>query len=220
MFYVLFTYSKGQRERDFRGFRSEHELIEFLHKDYEKIDIVQIISVEKSYRLGLIETEELAKSALIAQEIETDLPDPAESKTGMEKMADQVEEEMTDEEILKKNKEALQRGEKAIAAAEKDLEKTTGFIPKPVAKSIKRHYTQNEDRKKNWKLCPDCHKNKIAPWNKAGRCSECQQYKKIPKLKLDKTNWALCPKCVIRKVAPWSTTGICSYCQGNRGKKK
>ena len=268
MFYVLFTYSKGRKERDFRKFRSEDDLINFLHENYESIDIVQILGAERIYKLGLIETEELAKSALFEKKIETDLPDPEkksfmeeiidetekkealkipdeailepgekddrsskkhpflkdrkEEPSAMEKIADDIEEEMTDEEIIKKNKELLKKADGAMAAAEKDLAKTnTKLIINPAEKPEKRHYTQNEDRKKDWATCPECKKNPMAPWNTSGRCSECQQYKKIPKkLKLDKTGWQTCPKCDTRKVAPWSKTGICSYCQGNRGKKK
>lgn len=233
MFYVLFTYSKGRKERDFRKFRSEDDLINFLHENYESIDIVQILGAERIYKLGLIETEELAKSTLIAQEIETDLPDPGieptvmekiieetkekaalkipdeailepgeekigetgekmeetepgESLTGekssMEKIADKIDEEMTEEEIIKKNKEALRRGEAAIVAAKKDLAKTnTKLIINPAEKPARRPYIQKEDRKKDWSKCPECNRRRIAPWNKSGRCSHCQQYKKIPK---------------------------------------
>lgn len=279
MFYVLFTYSKGQRERDFRGFRSEDELIDFLHLEYERIDIVQIISVEKSYRLGLIETPEVIKSVLIQTEkeateslkktLETDLPSPEEREalkipdeailepgekddrsskkhpylkdrkeepSAMEKIADDIEKEMTEEEIIKKNKKALKKADESIAAAKKDLAKSEKFIPKPAEKPEKKTQMGRIIDKTDWPMCPDCNRRKMAPWNDAGRCSHCQQYKKKPKKpKLDqadliaagkksmeeeKKTWQTCPKCGIRKVAPWSTTGICSYCQGNRGKKK
>ena len=168
MFYVLFTYSKGRKERDFRKFRSEDDLINFLHANYESIDIVQILGAERIYKLGLIETEELAKSTLIRQEIEADLPDPEETK---------------EEEIMRKNKEALQRGEAAIMAAKKDLAKTnTKLIINPAEKpAARRPYKMKEFDKSDWPTCPECHKNPMAPWNKAGRCSECQQYKKISK---------------------------------------
>lgn len=171
MFYVLFTYSKGQKEKDFRRFRSEEELIEFLHKDYEKIDIVQIIEAEKSYKLGLIETEDLIKSALIQTEeeainnlketLETDLPSPEEKKASMEKIADDIEKEMTEEEIIKKNEELFKRADAAIAVAKKDLKKTG----------------QKFDKTK-WEDCPICHKEKVAPWSKKGICSTCQRNKK------------------------------------------
>jgi len=205
MFYVLFTYSKGQKEKDFRRFRSDDEVIKFIHDHYEKIDIVQIIGVERSYKLGLVETEDLVKSELIRQDIETDpFPDPPEESdrsskqhaylrnkekesSAMEKIADEIEEEMeeetAEEKIIRKNKEALKRADEAIATAEKDLERTTAFIPKPVAESIRRGYKRKEDQKKNWPVCPECHKEKMAPWNKSDRCSTCQQYKKIPKKK-------------------------------------
>ncbi len=233
MFYVLFTYSKGHKERDFRGFRSEGDLIEFLHLEHERIDIVQIISVEKSYRLGLVATDELAKSALIEKEIDP-VPFPEEKKSfmeeiideteekealkradgailepgeqddrsqkkhpylrnkekessAMENIADEIEEEIkeetAEEKILRKNKEALKRADGAIVAAEKDLEKTSGFLPKPVVESIRRSYRKREPDKEDWPTCPECKKNQMAPWNKSGRCSECQQYKKKKKLR-------------------------------------
>lgn len=217
MYYVLFTYSKGIRERSFRGFRSQEDVIDFVHKNYEKIDIVQIIAAEKSFRLGLIETEELIKSELIAQEIEPDLPDPKKKsfmeeiideteekealkipdeailepgeKSAMEKIGDDIETEMTEEEIIKKNKERLNRADKAIAAAKKDLAKRdTKLIINPAEKPAKKSHSEKYYDKTDWPICPDCKKNKMAPWNESGRCSECQQYKKIPKkLKFDKT---------------------------------
>jgi len=181
MYYVLFTYSKGQREKDFVRFRSENDVIEFLHNHYESIDIVQIIAAEKSFSLGLIETEDLIKSELISQDIETDLPDPGIEPTVMEKIIEETKEkaalkipdeailepeEMTDEEIEKKNKELLKRGDKAIAAAKADIKKTR----------------QKFDKSK-WKDCPICHKEKVAPWSTKGICSICQRNKK----KLKKT---------------------------------
>lgn len=35
-----------------------------------------------------------------------------------------------------------------------------------------------EDKKKDWELCSKCEVNKVAPWNKKGICSPCQQAKK------------------------------------------
>lgn len=151
MFYVLFTYSKGRKERDFRKFRSEDDLINFLHANYESIDIVQILGSERVYRLGLIETDEVAKSALIRQEIEADLPDPGETK---------------EEEIMRENKAALKRADKAIKAAKTDIKKTG----------------QKFDKSK-WEDCPICYKEKVAPWSKKGICSICQRDKKKPKKK-------------------------------------
>ena len=236
MFYLLFTYSKGQREKDFLRFRSEDDVIEFLHKNYERIDIVQIISANKSFRLGLIETESLIKSELIEEDAdpvpfpdsekeseflrsrrhaslknkkeepsamskiaddiekemtEDDIPRPTESeilKQNKEAVADiEFEKELTDEEIIKKNKEALQRGDAAIAAAKKDLAKgNTKLIINPAEKPAKKSHSKRSYDKSNWPICPDCNKEKMAPWNNSGRCSECQQYKKIPKKKTRK----------------------------------
>ncbi|MCK4760508.1 MAG: hypothetical protein KAT69_10695 [Candidatus Aminicenantes bacterium] len=155
----------------------------------------------------------------------------------MEKIADDIDKEMTEEEIIKKNKEVLRRGEAAIVAAKKDLEKKPErLIINPEEKRASRIYSKKDIDKTDWLLCPECGKNPIAPWNKSGRCSVCQQYKKKPKKpKLDKADliaagkksmeeekktWPICPKCGTRKMAPWNKVGLCSYCQGNRGKKK
>lgn len=45
----------------------------------------------------------------------------------------------------------------------------------------KQNTTYLEDLKKDWPICPDCNKRPMAPWNKTGRCSYCQQYKKKKK---------------------------------------
>lgn len=184
MYYVLFTYSKGRKERDFRRFRFDDDVIQFLHENYEKIDIVQIIVAEKIYRLGLIETEDLIKSVLeqteeeavnnLKKTLETDLPSP-EEKSAMSKIADDIEKEqkddknvsigpsagkgLSDEEIMRKNKAALERADKVIEAAKKD---------KKVEKFDK----------SNWKDCPTCGVEKVAPWSKKGICSICQRSKK------------------------------------------
>lgn len=137
---------------------------------------------------------------------------------------------------MKSYKEILKKADDAIEAAKKDLGEKEKFIPKPAEKPVRRHYSKKEVDKTDWLSCPDCHKNLIAPWNKSGRCSQCQQYKKKSKNpKLDKSNliaagkksmeeekktWPICPKCGTRKMAPWNKVGRCSYCQGNRGKKK
>ncbi|MCK5127939.1 MAG: hypothetical protein KAR42_16900 [candidate division Zixibacteria bacterium] len=178
MFYVLFTYVKGQIGRDFQKFRSEKELIDFLHENYEKIEIVQILEVEKTYRLGLIETEDLIKSALISQEIETDLPDPEEIDLSREtnvSAGPSAGKSLTDEE---KNEAAIKRSDEAIEAAKKDLEKEKKPVKKPPKKPAKK---ERQIDKSKWRDCPDCGKEKaMSPWNKSGRCSKCQQYKKIP----------------------------------------
>ncbi|GAG11010.1 unnamed protein product, partial [marine sediment metagenome] len=37
------------------------------------------------------------------------------------------------------------------------------------------------DLKADWKYCTKCEENKVAPWNKSGICSSCQQERKKPK---------------------------------------
>lgn len=144
MFYVLFTYSKGNKERDFRGFRSEDDLIDFLHLEYERIDIVQIISIEKSYRLGLIETEELAKSALFEKKVDP-VPFPEEKKSFMEEIIDETEKK----EALKIPDEAiLEPGEKGDRSSKKHPylkdRKNESSAMKKIADDIEKEMTEEE----------------------------------------------------------------------------
>lgn len=149
MYYVLFHYNKGQKGKDFRGCRSEDDVINFLHDNHKKIEILKIIEVNREYRLGLVVSEYFGISG----------PDITQPSTGMSKIAEEIDKEIKeDEDNLRKNKEALERADKAIAAA-KEL----------------------EDKKKDWQLCSKCQLHKVAPWNKKGICSSCQRAKKSKK---------------------------------------
>lgn len=150
MYYVLFNYKKGERERDFRGLRSEEEVISFLHDEHEKIDVCKIIEVSKEYRLGLIVTEDFIKSPL------DPLTDEEILEENKEKLDKLEEEELTDEE---KEKATLERADTAIDAAEKE----------------------QKDSRADWPKCPVCGIRPMAPWNKTGKCSYCQTYKKKKK---------------------------------------
>lgn len=114
MYYVLFNYKKGERERDFRGCRAENDVISFLHEEHQKIDVCKIIKVSAEYRLGLVVTEEFIKPPLEFKMEEEIL------KENKEKLDEIEEEELSEEEIEKKNKELLDKADDQIAAAKKD----------------------------------------------------------------------------------------------------
>lgn len=197
MYYVLFHYVGGRKERGFMRFTLESGVIKFLHDKYKKIEVEYIIETARSYHLGLIVTEELIKSVLEPEEkkpadylgsLPTEeeqaaideeairekkqhplLKDRKEEPSAMSKIADDIEEEqkeekqgskitlpddLTDAEILKKNKAALARADKSLKAAKEQIGRET------------------------WRACTECKKNKIAPWNKKGICAECQAKRK------------------------------------------
>ncbi len=184
MYYVLFNYTTGKKEHDWKEIDSEREVIEFLHSSYHHIEVQEIFEVRASYRLGLIVTENYVKSTLEPDKEkpadylgdlkipEEAIQEPRDEKkhpllknrkeepSAMEKIADDIdkekEEELTDEEKAQK---ALERGDKAIAAAKKEM----------------------KDRKLTWPTCPDCKVRPMAPWNTKGKCSVCQRKKKPKK---------------------------------------
>lgn len=77
-------------------------------------------------------------------------------KENKEKLDEIEEEELTEEEREKKNKALLTKADKQMAAAKKD-------------------------QRAGWPKCPVCKIRKMAPWNKTGKCSYCQTYKKKKK---------------------------------------
>lgn len=171
MYYVLFNYIEEPRERDFEQLGSEAAVINFLHEKYKEIDVCQIIEVSGKYRLGLIVTEDFIKSTLnplkekeilrknkkTLEELEAGEAS-AMSKIGAD-IEKEKEEELTEEEIRKKEKEALKKADGAIDAAKKEL----------------------KDSRTAWLKCPVCKVRTMAPWNKTGKCSYCQIYKKKKK---------------------------------------
>jgi hypothetical protein len=184
MYYVLFTWVKGKKERDFQGFRTKPELIEFLGKNFEKIIVWNIHEAATEYRFGLIEKEskpeEEGGAFLNDPTPESDEEKPAdylgsprpkgkqhpllkdrkEEPSAMKKIADDIEveqkEDLTDEEILKKNKAALKHAEKAMEAAKKE----------------------QKGSKSTWRICTKCNINRISPMNKSGICTACQLKRK------------------------------------------
>ena len=160
MYYVLFNYTKGKKkhERSFETCRSEKEMIDLLHKHYKEIEVYRIIETAKSYRLGLVVTEELIKSVLEPEE---------ETAEGIRRP--------TESEILKQNKEAL-----ADIEFEKELtdEEKTDEALKKADQLVKREEEKARVEKKDWKKCPRCNRRPVAPWNTKGICSTCQKKRK------------------------------------------
>ena len=177
MYYVLFTHTKVKKGTDFRAFKFEKEVIEFLHNSHEDIEVYRIIETARSYRLGLVVTEELIKSVL----------EPGEETESL------VELERKPEEILKENKKALEEletekptaMEKIIDDTKEEMEKAK-LTPEERTKKalseadllIAREKLRQEQKKKGWELCIKCNSNRVAPWNKKKICSPCQNEKK------------------------------------------
>lgn len=142
MYYVLFRYKKGRCEKDYQGFRTEEALSLFLMEKGLEIHIDKIIESLAELKFGLINVLDTMREKTEKEETE-------EFKAA-EKEFDQ---EIKDAEIIRKNKKALKKADKAIAAAA----------------------NERADKKANWKVCPQCKVNKVAPWNKKGICSSCQK---------------------------------------------
>lgn len=145
MFYALFRYKTTDHElKDYREFPTEEEITEFLAKHWNEIAIDKLIEVLAELKFGL----SVIGVGVTSREMEfVDTSEEAE--------ASKVEEEnLSDAEIIKQNKEALDHADKAIAAAADDMK---------------------DDKKKDWKICSKCKVNKVAPWNKKKICSKCQK---------------------------------------------
>ena len=111
MYYVLFNYTEGKFKRDFQGFKSEPDLISFLHEHYKEIEVCRILEVAREYRLGLVVTEELIKSVLEPEDEEKPadylgsekkhshplLKDRKEEPRAMEKIGKDIEAEMEED---------------------------------------------------------------------------------------------------------------------------
>ncbi len=194
MYYVLFTWIKGKKERDFQGFKTKAELRDFLGKNFEKIMIWNIHKAATNYRFGLVEIENepeeeepapggtvMCKTKIItAQDLTNDeirkqkkhpiLKDRKEEPSAMEKIADDIEkekkEDLTEDEIIAANKKALEKTGKAPT-----VEQTL----KRGEKAIKAAELE-QSRKKDWPKCPEC-KGPMAPWNKTGKCATCSHPK-------------------------------------------
>lgn len=172
MYYVLFHYIK-KTGKDWYCFLTESKVIEFLHENYEDIEVDQIIEVKAEYRLGLIVTEDYAKSALEPEEETEPLVDlgrkpeeilkekksklkeiEAEEPSAMEKIADEIEEEIKEDELTPE-----QRTQKSLDDADDVIERAK---------------KREDQKKKGWELCIKCNRNRVAPWNKKKICSTCQ----------------------------------------------
>lgn len=91
--------------------------------------------------------------------------------------------DLTDDEILKKNKAALENIEEKEEEEdpfETDEEKADKALKRGEA-AIEKAKREMKDRREDWKKCPSCGIRKIAPWNSKGKCSVCQREKKKKK---------------------------------------
>jgi len=176
MYYVLFHFTK-KTGKGWLPFSIESKVIEFLHESYEDIKVIQIIEVKAEYRLGLVVTEDYIKSVL----------EPVEETESLVGLGTKPEE------IIKENKEKLEEIEKEEPSAMETIadeiegeieedkltpEQRTKKALKDADDIIARERKREEQKKKGWELCTQCNSNRVAPHNKKGICSECQNKKK------------------------------------------
>ncbi len=94
-----------------------------------------------------------------------------EEPSAMEKIADDIEkenkEDLPEDEILARNKEALEKTEET-PTAEKTIRRGE--------KAIKAAELEQR-RSKDWAKCPVCKVRPMAPWNKTGKCATCSHPK-------------------------------------------
>lgn len=64
MYYVLFHYLKGQKEKDFRRFRSEDDVIDFLKKNSGKISVFRTLKTDIFYSLALVSNPETMENLM------------------------------------------------------------------------------------------------------------------------------------------------------------
>lgn len=157
MYCVLFSNYKGNK--DYEYFKTENELLDFLMLSRKEIDIDKIFEFLAELKFGLT-TVKLGVAA-----------DP--EKTEEEKIEDfkgageELDQEIEDAEIIRKNKEALNHADKAIATAEEEMK-------------------VGPARTQNWLVCTKCKVNKVAPWSKYKICSKCRKPKGTRKYDMSK----------------------------------
>ena len=174
MYYVIYHYKEGRQDLAIKGAAYEADIINFIHDNYKEIGVHRILEVKAEYRLGLVVTKDYVRSELEpGEETESLVPveviDNAkailrekkkklkqletEEPSAMEKIIDETEEEMTDDEKL-----------------DKQIDKADQLI--------EREEKREEQKKKGWKLCGECNSNRISPANKKGICTPCQKKRK------------------------------------------
>lgn len=237
MYYVLFTWVKGKKERDFQGFRTKPELIDFLGKNFEKIIVWNIHKAATEYRFGLVEKESKPEEegGAFMQDLtpESDEEKPADYlgsvKIPEEAIMEPEEEteprggqavnckttiitaqDLTDEEARKEKKEALDE-------IERQKKKHPYLRNKEKEKSAMEKIGEDieEEQKENLTEEEIKKKNKEA-LKRAEKSIEAAKKEQEKKVK----GWALCTECNFHHVAPWNKKGICSVCQRPKGTRK
>lgn len=150
MYYVLFSHKGKTATRDYREFQNEDQAFNFLVDNIKTIFVDKIIESLTELKFGLTMVKAKVGEA----------PDP--EKTEEEEIeefkaaGEELDQEIIDAEIIRKNKEALKMADTAIKHAAED---------------------QKSDKKLEWKTCPKCKVNRVAPWSKHEICSKCRRPK-------------------------------------------
>ena len=137
--------------------------IDSLNKEIEqaKRELFRVNNVRQSLEAAftkLVEANEKEEAGIKLEE------EIKEEPSAMEKIIEESEEdpqELTPDE--EKAEVVLKKADRLIVAGKKAM----------------------KEEKKGWKKCPKCNRRPIAPWNKKGICSHCQQAKKSKEKKGD-----------------------------------
>lgn len=155
MYYVLFHKKNG--EKNYRAYQTEDEALSFLMKKGKDIHVDKVIESLAELKLGF--TVINSKDMEFVENIDFFTEEAEKLRT------EEKKEEVTDAEIIQKNKEALKKADVAIEHAAEDLK---------------------SDKKLEWKTCPKCKVNRVAPWSKHQECSFCRRPKGTRKYDMTK----------------------------------
>ncbi len=228
MYYVLFTWIKGRKERDFQGFKTKLELRDFLGKNFEKIMVWNIHKAEKEYRFGLYELESEPE-----EEGGAFLNDPT-PESDEEKPEDYLGSTTHPPAIKKENLIALKemREKRSKLDSPRSLKEAVKVIEEKKHPYLK---DRKEEPSAMEKIADDIEKEQKEE-AVAGPIAE-QGLTEAEILKKNKTalkhaenameaakkeqngskkTWRICTKCNINRISPVNKSGICTACQLKR----
>jgi hypothetical protein len=230
MYYVLFTWIKGTKERDFQGFRTKPKLIDFLGKNFEKIVVWNIHKAEIEYHFGLYEKENKPEEGgAFVQDLtpESDeekpadyLGSPEEKKPWAQGSTGETSHvleknhkpkdtaDMTEEEVAKaaKTHPLLKNRKQEPSAMEK--------IADQIEEEKKEDITDAEILKQNKKTLGKMDKvpTLAATLSRGEKAIAAAQKEQNG----TKKTWRICKRCDINRISPINRTGVCTPCQLKR----
>jgi len=159
MFYLLYRYSLADQKKLYQEFKSKEELIKFIEKKKDEIEIDKIIKAGREFKLNwILKLDEINKPE--PQKRGRPRKEKAESEKldqeGSEPESEPEPELEHKEEEPEKEEDLMKRGNNAIEAAKKE----------------------HEDKIIKWELCVKCGKNKVVSSKSRKICSDCLQKEK------------------------------------------